>query len=211
WLSPHGELFANYQQQWFSQLSQDPQTQDRGMETAQRMVTLDAASPWSHIILSGAYLWKKQYEQANREAEQAHTLNPSDGRIYAVLAGILNFLGRPEEALGLAEKAVRLNPRLSPRNLIHLGHTYYLAGRMEEAIAALKKSLNGSPADLGAHLFLAAVYSEVGKETEARAEAAEVLRINPHWSLELWKQKVPYKDPAMLERVFAALRKAGLK
>jgi adenylate cyclase len=88
---------------------------------------------------------------------------------------------------------------------------YYLTGRTEEAIATLKKSLNGSPADLHAHLLLAAVYSEIGLEAEARAEAAEVRRINPKWSLGVWKQRVPYKEPAMLDRVFAALRKAGLK
>jgi tetratricopeptide (TPR) repeat protein len=111
----------------------------------------------------------------------------------------------------LIEKALRPNPRLPPRNLLQLGQTYYLAGRTEEAIAALRKSLNGSPADLDAHLLLAAVYSELGREAEAQAEAAAVLQINPKWSLEVWKQRVPYKDPAMLERVFAVLRKAGLK
>ena len=67
------------------------------------------------------------------------------------------------------------------------------------------------PDILGAHLTLAAVYSELGKESEARAEAAEVLRINPNFSLEVHKQRVPIKDLAMLERHIAALRKAGLK
>jgi tetratricopeptide (TPR) repeat protein len=211
WLLSHGELFINYRLQWSSQLSHDPQTLDRALEAAQQMGTLDAASPWSHRILSEAYLWKKQYEQASIEAEQTLALNPSRGEIYAALASVLSYLGRPEEALGLAERALRLNPRLPPRVLLFLGHTYYLAGRTEEAIAALKKSLNGSPADLDAHLLLAAVYSELGRDAEAQAAAAEVLRINPIWSLEVWKQRVPYKDPAMLERVFVALHKAGLK
>jgi adenylate cyclase len=49
------------------------------------------------------------------------------------------------------------------------------------------------------------------RPAETRAEAAEVLRINPNWSLEVWKQRIPYKEPATLERVFTALRKAGLK
>ena len=41
--------------------------------------------------------------------------------------------------------------------------------------------------------------------------AAEVLRLNPKFSLEVHKERVPIKDPAMLERHLAALRKAGLK
>jgi adenylate cyclase len=211
WLFSHNELFLNYRLQWSSQQSQDPQTLDRALEAAQRAVALQPASPWSRFALSPAYLWKKQYEQASTEAEQVLALNPSQGILYAGLANVLGFLGRPEEALGLTEKALRLNPRLPPRNLLQLGHVYYLTERSEEAIAALKKSLNGSPADLDAHLLLAAVYSELGRDAEAQAAAAEVLRINPKWSLEVWKQRAPYKDPAMLERVFAALRKAGLK
>src|SRR5262249_5865403 len=211
WLFSHVELFVNYRLQWSSQLSQDPRTLDQAFDVAQHMVALQVLSPWSHVVLSDAYLWKKQYEQASTEAEQVLALNPTNGAIYAWAASILSSLGRSEEALGLIEKMLRLNPWLPPGNFLLLGHTYYVAGRSEEAIAALKKSLNGSPADLGAHLLLAVVYSELGKDAEAQAEAAEVLRINPKWSLEVWKQRVPYKDPAMLERVFIALRKAGLK
>jgi adenylate cyclase len=61
------------------------------------------------------------------------------------------------------------------------------------------------------HLMLAAVYSELDQATEARAEAAEVLRINPKFSLEVHKQRMPIKDPAVLERHIAAVRKVGLK
>jgi len=64
---------------------------------------------------------------------------------------------------------------------------------------------------LSAHLPLAAVYSELGREAEARAEAAEVLRLNPQFSLEVHKQRAPIKDPAVLERQLAALRQVGLK
>ncbi len=84
-------------------------------------------------------------------------------------------------------------------------------GRPEEAIAPLKRYISRYPNILGAHLTLAAVYSELGKEAEAQAEAAEVLRINPKFSLEVHKERVPIKDPAMLERHIAALRKAGLR
>ena len=81
----------------------------------------------------------------------------------------------------------------------------------KEAIAPLKQYLNRYPNVLGAHLTLAAVYHELGHEAEARAEAAEVQRLNPQFSLEVYKVRAPIKDPATLERHIAALSKAGLK
>jgi adenylate cyclase len=75
----------------------------------------------------------------------------------------------------------------------------------------LQRFLSRYPNRLEFHLMLAAVYSELGQEAEARAEAAEVLRLNPQFSLEVHRQRMPIKDPAVLERHLAALRKAGLR
>lgn len=111
----------------------------------------------------------------------------------------------------MAEQALRRKPWAADQHLNSVGTAYDLAGRPEEVIAPLKQFLTRYPNILGAHLTLAAVYSELGEETEARTEAAEVLRINPKFSLEIHKQRVPIKDTAMLERHLAALRKAGLK
>ena len=78
-------------------------------------------------------------------------------------------------------------------------------------MAPLQRYLSRYPNILTAHLTLTVVYSELGQAAEAQAEAAEVLRLNPHFSLEVHKQRMPIKDPAVLERHLAALRKAGLK
>ena len=86
-----------------------------------------------------------------------------------------------------------------------------MAGRYEEARASLQRYLSRYPNILPYRLVLAAVYSELGQIVEAQAEAAEVLRLNPNFSLEVHKQRAPIKDPAVLERHIAALRKAGLK
>ena len=50
-----------------------------------------------------------------------------------------------------------------------------------------------------------------GREEEARAAAAEVLRINPNFSCDYYAKKTPYKNQADLDRFIGALRKAGLK
>ena len=54
-------------------------------------------------------------------------------------------------------------------------------------------------------------YSELGREEEARAAGAEMLRIMPQFSVEQWKRMAPYKDPAVTERFAAAMRKWGLE
>jgi adenylate cyclase len=51
------------------------------------------------------------------------------------------------------------------------------------------------------------VYSESGRLEDARAEAEEVLRINPKFSIEKWGKAA---KGANKEQFVAALRKAGL-
>jgi adenylate cyclase len=52
----------------------------------------------------------------------------------------------------------------------------------------------------------------MGREKEARAEAEEILRINPKFSLDYWRKTAsPYKHPSEIDKIADALRKAGLK
>jgi hypothetical protein len=76
--------------------------------------------------------------------------------------------------------------------------------------STFKAALTRNPNYPGAHFQLAGIYSELGRDTEARAEAAELLRLSPAFSPEAWKQMIPYKDPAIVERWISSLRKAGL-
>jgi adenylate cyclase len=95
--------------------------------------------------LGSIYLWKKQHEQAIAETERAIALDPNEADGYANLGVILLLAGRPEESIELFEKAMRLNPRYPPMYLSHLGSAYRVAGRYEEAILPLKKSLPSIP------------------------------------------------------------------
>ena len=50
----------------------------------------------------------------------------------------------------------------------------------------------------------------VGKDDEAHAEAAEVVRMHPKFSILLYSEQEPYKDPAGLKHLLDGMRKAGL-
>lgn len=51
----------------------------------------------------------------------------------------------------------------------------------------------------------------MGQDKEARAEAEEVLRINPKFSVETYARSVSHKNQAKLDRYIEALRQAGLR
>jgi adenylate cyclase len=210
-LTAHVLLASSYRRQWVSQQSPAAQTLEPAMAAIQRALALNDSFFWNHINLGNIYLYQQRYEQALAEMERAVAFGPTEAASYAYLAEVLSRVGRTEEALEAAAQALRLKPDLGDEYLAGVGAAYAVAGRYEEALVPLQRYLSRHPNFLPAHLTLAAVYSELGQVAEARAEAAEVLRLNPNFSLEVHRQRAPIKDPAVLERQLAALRKAGLK
>lgn len=174
-------------------------------------MSLDNSLSLPHRVLGGAFLWRKQHDLAVAEGERALSLDPNDADAHESLASILIFAGRPEEVPKLIEKAMRLNPQYPPSYLLALGFAYRVMGSYEEALGPLLKVLPRAPNHIPTHIHLAVCYAELGREHEARAEVAEVLRINPQFSLDWVRRTTPYRNPAVLEHFLASLRKAGLK
>jgi TolB-like protein/DNA-binding winged helix-turn-helix (wHTH) protein/Tfp pilus assembly protein PilF len=202
----------NYVAQWMTQQSHDTKILDKAYDTAQNGLTLNDAFPLGRTALGHVYLWQKQYEQAIVEFDRAVALDENYVCGQMMLAYGLSQVGRVQEAVQVGERALRLKALPSDdRCLYGVASAYALAGRREEAVALYLRMLQQFPNSLGFHLQLADIYSQLGRETEAQAAATEVLRLNPQFSLEVHKERVPLKDPAMLERHIAALRKAGLK
>jgi adenylate cyclase len=109
------------------------------------------------------------------------------------------------------QKAIRLNPFAGTGFLLNFANALRDAKRFEEAVSAYRKALQREPNNIFAHTNLAGTYIMMGREKEARAEAAEVLRINQKFSLDNYAKTLSFKDQSVTDRYVAALRKAGLK
>ncbi len=83
-------------------------------------------------------------------------------------------------------------------------------GRTEEAVSAFKKAIEINPQFFRGHQRLAAVYGQMGRIEDAEWEAAELLTLEPDFTLARARETVTFKNPADLERYIEGLRKAGL-
>jgi len=195
--------------EWNFQWTEGPAALDLSYDAAKKAVGFDDSLALAHTVLGWNLLWRKQHDIAIAELERAVSLDPNSEWAFGFLAEALNFAGRPDEAIGFAKKAMRLDPNYPPWLAFHLAESYCLLRRHEDAIAALLDALGRNPDFLPARQWLAIVYAEVGREKEAQAQVAEILRVSPGASLASsagW----PYKNPADLQRYLEGLRKAGL-
>jgi len=182
------------------------------MDLAQKAVSIDDSQALPHSVLAFIYImYKRDFEKGIAEAERAVALEPNSAEAYTQLAVHLLWAGRPEEAIALFKKAIRLSPIPPFRSLLRIADAYASIGQYEEAIATYKKIIQKEPHQVFAHLHLAVTLMLAGKEDEARAEATEVMRLDPQFSLERFARSRPLKNQLDIDREVAALRKAGLK
>jgi len=181
----------------------------RAVELGKKAAALDESTSSALAI---PYSLLREFDKAIEEGEKGVSLSPNSAGAYFNLGFALVFAGRHQEAIPVLQKCLRLSP--VP---VHIGvfgwlaSSYTQVGQYDEAVVTWKKSLQiYGPDQLQAHVGLAANYIFLGRENEARAEAAEVLRIDPKFSMEQYGKNYP-TTPAYKDRMTKALLKAGLK
>jgi len=182
----------------------------QALELVQQALTLDATSSLAIETLGYIYMIRREHDKAIAEYERAIALNPNLPDLLARAGMALTYVGRLEESIEYFMKAVRLNPIPPAWYLRNFARSYRMVGRYDDSISLYKKALDGSPNDLFAQAGLTATYSVAKRLNEARAQAAEVLRVQPKFSSVAFAKTFPFKDKTETEKLIAALRKAGL-
>jgi adenylate cyclase len=147
-------------------------------------------------------------ELAIKEAQRAIELNPNDSGSYNELGWAYLCSGQLDEAVVALEMALRLD-RSSPRNIWwHLGISYYLKERYEEAMHIREEGLIKRPNFVGYHIALAATYARLGQNEKAAQSVASIHRLDPFFSIEAFG--TGFRQPAHRDAIVAGLREAGM-
>jgi adenylate cyclase len=183
----------------------------KSRELAKKAIALDNSLAEPYALLASLNIMTGEHDKAVVQAEKAVALNPNSADLHYRLGKVLIFVGRAEESIPEYKKAIRLDPIPPNYFLYSLGYAYAKTDQYDKAINWCEKAVRQQPDDIFAHIMMASVYSFSGRNEEAQAEAAEVLRINPKFSLEKYAKVINYKNKDDRNRVIEALRKTGLK
>jgi len=189
---------------WHGTSKSPKQSLAEATELLQKAIALDHNLAEAHGLLGFTYAIERQHDKALAQGKKAVALNPNSAMAHLWLGKVYTFASRWEESILEYKKAIRLDPIPPGYYFWSLGLSCGRAGQYDEAITWCEKAVHMEPDNLMARIMMTVVYSLSGRDEEARAQAAEVLRIDPDFSLEKFAKKAGPK-------LVSALRKAGLK
>jgi TolB-like protein len=180
---------------------------DQALSTAQRAVALDGNDALCHCALGYVHVSRRSFDMAAHHIGIATRLNPNDAEVIASRIMLEVCAGMPQQALDSLDRALRLIP--TPPNWYRewQGCALYSLRRYEEAAKVLECATVKRPY---IYRFLAASYAQMGRLAEARAAAAEALRLQPDFTLRLLMVVMPWESQVDRDHMIDGLRKAGL-
>lgn len=186
---------------------------EKALELSKQALNLDENNTRMHALLGFMYTFRKEWGKAHDHFEKAMALDPNDPLVLHQFSIYLQCAGDRNEAIAILKKARRVNPfdkkNVGVSNM--LGNVYHMLGLYDEALIEYKKAIKIQQNHLGALMGLAATSAMMGSEEEAKKYAADVMRLNPKFTLENYSKTLPFKNAADIEMWINALRKAGLK
>jgi tetratricopeptide (TPR) repeat protein len=142
-------------------------------EVAEKALALDSQYAPALARLAGiAIFYDRDMRKAAGHLEQALLLEPANTDVIAIAAVLSRRLGRWDQAIALGEYLVSRDP-VNDGPISQLGLAYMYAGRLDEALAALRTADALNPGALSSHGLISEVLLAKGDAKAALAEAQE--------------------------------------
>ncbi len=150
----------------------------RAEAAALRALELDPSLAVAHSALGRIEEGRWNFAAADRHFMRAIELSPGTETWYRHRALLLAILGRHDESIALARRAVEIDPLATGAHR-QLGVTYFQARQYENAVAAYDNALALAPGHQVALHYLAQALSMLGRHDEAMAAARAAFEKSP--------------------------------
>ena len=177
---------------------------------ARRALELNDQEPVSHMALGNVLLWRRDHKGALAEFARMIALDPNFAQGHTATGLALMYAGEPARALEPFAIAMRLDPHYPDIVLHFLAQANFSLGKYEIAAQQLLDRIARNPSTDASRMLLASCYGHLGRAEDARTVWAELLKVNPDFSLMQRARVLPYKNPDDFQRILEGLAKAGL-
>lgn len=154
--------------------------------------------------------YNRNYKVAIEAAEKSIAQSPNFADAYGLLATVLNYAGRPDEASKAMEKAVKLNPRHPFIYKMIFGQIYFNLREYEIAELYFTKAIERNPTAQEVRLWLAATYAYLNNMDDAGWQLEQIRSTGASLSADYIEQFIPIEDPVLRKHLLDGLIKAGL-
>jgi len=148
---------------------------ERARALAEGALAASPRDPLAHYARAQVLRALGHWQEAASDYEACIAGNRNFATAYAHLAQCRMLSGAIDEAIPLAERAIRLSPR--DPNIgdvyIRIGIAHLLQSRHDEAIAWLERARAAAPAGVPPRVWLAAAYGLAGNHDQATSELAQ--------------------------------------
>jgi tetratricopeptide (TPR) repeat protein len=209
----YAEAWANlaytYVDQYWTGYEGPPDPLDRAYAAARKAVELDHNSQRAHFSLANTYFFQKDLDRFFLEADKALALNPNNTEIVAALGVRFTYAEKRERGVALIEKAIRLNPAHPGWYWLPVAFHHVRNNDYQTALNFAR--MVDMPGFWPSHLWLAAIYGQLGDEDGARVAVSELNALNPNYKdnpekfLRMW-----FKSDEAVDQFLNGLEKAGM-
>jgi TolB-like protein/class 3 adenylate cyclase len=211
--SPRGYALSAWIHFWaaLTGKAEDPDANyRRAKELAEAAIERGDTTGLGHLVLAHVLLLEHDWEGALDAALAATEERPSCDVTFGVAASVMRYLGRWEEAVSMATRAIRLSPLMSDWYRAVLANAYFVGEDYEVAAEAAEGVVAGNEDNLEALLTLAAAQEALGQTRHASAAVKQAQEASPGLSVSRLREDLPYRDEATKERFVGRLEDAGL-
>jgi eukaryotic-like serine/threonine-protein kinase len=177
-------LAYNYinQQDWYIR---PHEAGPKAKEAAERALAIDASDSDAYVALAIESQWYEWNWPASETAfKRAIELNPNNSEAHAYYSWLLAPMGRGDQALAEAKRAVQAAP-FSPLANFMVGSAFVFTRQWDLAVEQLRSAKELDPTFWFNPLFLGRAYEQQGKFPEAIAEFQRALELDKD-NTEIW-------------------------
>jgi TolB-like protein/Flp pilus assembly protein TadD len=180
----------------------------RYAEYTKTAADLDPFDPFTQAMLGGVHALEGDLKGAEAAFDRALELAPNDvNTLTAVAWNLPLIVGRAEEAVRLARRAMALDPASPAVYAPALAVAQYVAGEYEETVATLRRA----PLEGGETLmYWAMAQAQLGHVEEARKATERIRAEFPSFTVEGYIRDFPVTAPGALAVIREGAAKAGL-